>query len=384
MLKKKVLFFTGSRADYGILKPLIVELKKKNSLEVKLAAAGQHFSKTFGYTHKHISRDGIKINYKSKIKLENTDLKNIINYLSISLKDYHNILKKNKPSLVIILGDRYEVFCFAIVAYLSGINLAHLHGGELTYGAFDDGLRHSISKLSDYHFVAHENYRKRVIQLGEDPKKVFCVGALAMDNIYGLKLYSKDTLLKKYKIKTNKKLALVTFHPVTKNNLNYNNQIKQFLNALRSVNDFYYIFTYNNSDTLGKNYIKNLNNFVKNNKDSKLFTTMGTKVYLSFVKNSDVMVGNSSSGIYEGPALKTITLNVGNRQEGRIFGDSIINSKNETKEIVKKLKNIYNEKYKVKFKNIYYKKNIAKLISTKIVKLLKKKNDKKKFYDIKF
>ena len=384
MLKKKILFFTGSRADYGILKPLISKVKNKNYAVVKLAAAGQHFSKTFGYTYKQIAKDGFKIDYKSKVILENTSLVNIINYLSDSLKDYYKVIKKNKPSLVVILGDRYEVFCFAIATYLSNIPLAHLHGGELTYGAFDDGLRHSITKLSDYHFVSHEIYKRRVIQLGENPKKVFNVGALAMDNIYDVKLHNKDFLFKKFKILTNKKIAIVTFHPVTKNNINYDKQIEKFLKALRNVKEFYYIFTYNNSDTLGKNFIKKINNFVKNEEDSKIFKTMGTKIYLSFIKIADVVVGNSSSGIYEAPALKTITLNIGNRQEGRIFGSSIISAENETKEITEKLRKIYNKEYKINYKNIYYKKDVSGKISSKIKKILNKNNNIKKFYDIKF
>jgi len=384
MLKKKILFFTGSRADYGILKPLIYKVKNKNYAEVKLAAAGQHFSKTFGYTYKQIRKDGFNIDCKSKIKLETTSLGNIIYYLSDSLKDYYKIIKKTKPSLVVILGDRYEVFCFAIAAYLSNIPLVHLHGGELTYGAFDDGLRHAITKLSDYHFVSHETYKKRVMQLGENPKKVFNVGALAMDNIYNSKLYSKNFLFKKFNILTKKKIALVTFHPVTKNNTNYEDQIKIFLEALNQVKEFYYVFTYNNSDTLGKKFIKSINNFVKYNDNSKIFKTMGTKIYLSFIKSADVVVGNSSSGIYEAPALKTITLNIGNRQEGRIFGGSIINSKNETNEIVNKLRKIYKNKFKVNYKNIYYKKNVSEIISSKIKKILKKNDKIKKFYDIKF
>ena len=182
-MKKKILFFTGSRADYGILKPLIKEIIKKNYADIKIAAAGQHFSKTFGNTYKQILKDKIKINYKSKISLKKTNLNYIFKYLSESLLDYYKILNKMKPDLVVILGDRYEVFCFAIASYLLNIRIAHLHGGELTYGAFDDGLRHAITKLSDFHFVSHRVYKKRVIQLGENPKRVFDVGALAMDNI---------------------------------------------------------------------------------------------------------------------------------------------------------------------------------------------------------
>jgi len=387
-MKKKILFFTGSRADYGILKPLISKLKNNNFADIKLAASAQHFSKTFGYTYKQIKKDGFNIDFKPKAKFQGTDLSKIIFYLSDSLKDYFRILKKTKPSLIVVLGDRYEVFCFTIASYLSSIPVAHLHGGELTYGSFDDGLRHAITKLSDYHFVSHNIYKKRVIQLGENPKKVFNVGALAMDNIYNTKLYDKNFLFKKFNIITKKKIAIVTFHPVTKNNTNYEDHIKIFLKALKKVNEFYYIFTYNNSDTHGKKFLKHINNFVKKNHNSIIFKTMGSKVYLSFIKIAHVVVGNSSSGIYEAPALKTITLNIGNRQEGRIFGNSIINAKNEINEIVKKLKNIYKNKYKVNYKNLYYKKNISELISLKIKEIIQKQNKKitneKRFYDIKF
>ena len=387
-MKKKILFFTGSRADYGILKPLIQNVKNKNYANVKLAASAQHFSKTFGYTYKQIKRDGFNIDFKSKIKFEATDMAKIIYYLSDSLKEYYKIIEKTKPSLVVILGDRYEVFCFTLIAYLSGIPVAHLHGGELTYGSFDDGLRHAISKLSDYHFVSHETYKKRVIQLGENPKRVFNVGALAMDNIYNSELYNKNFLFKKFNISTTKKIALVTFHPVTKNNTNYEDQITTFLNALKKVDEYYYVFTYNNSDPRGKNFIKSINNFAKNNNNCKIFKTMGTKIYLSFIKNASVVVGNSSSGIYEAPALKTITLNIGNRQDGRILGNSIINSKINTKEIISKLRKIYKKQFKVNYKNIYFKKNIAENISSKIKKILngdiKTTKNMKRFYDIKF
>ena len=382
-MKKKILFFTGSRADYGILKPLIKEISKKKYASVELAAAGQHFSTSFGNTYKHIFKDKIKIDHRSRVNLKKTNLKDIIHYLSKSLVDYFKILNKANPSLIIILGDRYEVFCFALASYLLNIKIAHLHGGELTYGAFDDGLRHAITKLSNFHFVSHIVYKKRVIQLGENPKNVFNVGALTMDNIYSTKLYSKKSLLKRLNIKTNKKIALITFHPVTKNNLNYKAQITKFLNALKHV-DYYYVFTYNNTDTLGYSFIKEIMKFKTQNKNLSIFKTMGTQLYLSSIKNFDVVIGNSSSGIYEAPALNTVTLNVGNRQQGRLFGPSIINCKNETKDIVKHLKMIHDKKFKPNFKNIFYKKKVSKNISDQIKVIINKKTEVKKFYDIKF
>ena len=381
-MKKKILFFTGSRADYGILKPLIAKVIKKNYAKVELAAAGQHFSKTFGNTYQQILKDKIKINHRSKINLKKTNLSDIIKYLSKSLLDYYKILNKTKPNLVVILGDRYEVFCFAVACYLLNIRIAHLHGGELTYGAFDDGLRHSITKLSDFHFVSHLTYKKRVIQLGENPKKVFNVGALAMDNMNEKDLCSKDFLLKKFNIKTNKKLALVTFHPVTKNNDKYKTQVKNFLDALKQV-DYYYIFTYNNSDTLGKDFIKKIIKFSNVNKNSKVFKTLGTKLYLSFIKHSDLVVGNSSSGIIEIPSFGKPSINIGNRQLGRIKAKSVIDCKINLKDfkfaLKKGLSKSFNKKIK-KIKNPYYKKNTSEQLITILKKLKLNNVTGKKFY----
>ena len=384
MNKKTVLFFTGSRADYSLLKPLIKRFINDKLLKTRVAVGEHHFSKLFGYTYKEIIKDKIKLNYKSKVKISNTKNNELLQFLGNSLKNYSKLLNKARPDIVILLGDRYEVFSFCVAAFFLNIPIAHIHGGELTLGAFDDGLRHSITKLSNYHFVSHFIYKKRVIQLGENPKRVFNVGALGVENIKKTKLINRNTLLKKYKIPQNKRLALVTFHPVTKNNREYANQINRLLLSISKVKSFFYIFTNSNTDPNGKYFVKRINNFVKKNNNSKLFSSLGSKVYLSFVKYVDLVIGNSSSGIIEAPALRTQTLNIGNRQEGREFSKSIINCDCESKKIVSMLNSILYKKKKITFQNIYYQKNSSKRIFYEIKNILKKNYILKKFYDVKF
>ena len=384
MNKKTVLFFTGSRSDYSLLKILIKKFSNQKSFNTKVAAGGHHFSKLFGYTYKEIFKDKIRLNYRSKIKIKDTNVNELIKFLGNSLKNYSKLITKAKPDIVILLGDRYETYCFCVASFFLNIPIVHIHGGELTYGALDDGLRHSITKLSNFHFVSHLSYAKRVIQLGENPKRVFNVGALGVENIVQTKLIDKKNLLQSYKIPNNKKLALVTFHPVTRNNEEYSNQINRFLYSISKVKNFFYIFTYNNPDPCGKYFLRKINKFIKKNKNSKLFKSMGSRVYLSFMKNVDLIIGNSSSGIIEAPALKTQTLNIGNRQEGRVFSRSIICCKNQPKEMVKVLNKILKKKTKTIYDNIYYKKNTSTVICSKIKDILRKKKFTKKFYDIRY
>ena len=180
MKKKTVLFFTGSRADYSLLKLLIKKFSNEKSFKTKVIAGGHHFSKLFGYTYQEILKDKIKLNYRSKVKVTDTTGYELVKFFGNSLKDYSTLITKSKPDLVILLGDRYETFCFCVASFFLNIPIAHIHGGELTFGAFDDGLRHSITKLSNFHFVSHFSYKKRVIQLGENPKKVFNVAPYSL------------------------------------------------------------------------------------------------------------------------------------------------------------------------------------------------------------
>ena len=381
-MKKKILIFTGSRADYSLLKPLIKIAKKDKKIKLSIAASSLHFSKLFGFTYKEILKDKNKINYINSTKVKETSFEEVINYCGKSMMDFSNILKKSRPDIVVLLGDRYEVFSFCIAAFFLNIPIAHIHGGELTEAAFDDALRHSITKLSNYHFASHKDYKKRIIQLGEKPKNVFNVGAPGIENIIKQTFISKKKLFQKYKIPLGFKKALVTFHPETKSSITIKKQINTLLTALFSIKNIFYIFSYSNADPYGKYFIKKIISFDNKFKQSILFKSMGSKIYHSFIKNSDLVIGNSSSGIIEVPSLKVQTLNIGNRQKGRIYGKSVVHCNNNKADIVRNINKILVNKKKIDFTNPYYKKGTSKKIFLEIKKILNKKNIAKTFYDI--
>lgn len=383
-MTKKILVFTGSRADFGILKPLIFRIKKDRSLKLSLFAGPHHFQKKTGFTVQEIKKSKLKINHFQKYLFKKLDKKEILNYCGNSLAFFGNILKKDKPDIVILLGDRYEVFVFCIVAFFLNIPIAHIHGGEITSGAIDDALRHSITKMSDIHFVCHKDYKKRVIQLGENPHTVFNFGSLSLETIKRKKFAEKETLFRKYGIPGHKKTILITFHPETKSKIYEKKQIKILLNSLNKIKNSFIIFTHNNFDIFGKYFINEITNFCKKNRNSKIIKSLGIDEYHNFVYNVDLVLGNSSSGIIEVPMLKTPTLNIGDRQNGRIFSKSIFQVDLNSKLINVKIKSIFDRRKKYIFENKFYKKNTSLNILKEIKKfILKKKRNQKLFYDIK-
>lgn len=381
---KKILIFTSSRADYGLFHRLIKKLKKK--FRVKLVISGSHLSRKHGGTIKEINDDKIEIFKKIKwSKFDDSHL-NIINNFSETLNKFSIILKNNKFDLIILLGDRYETLSIAITAHLFRIPIAHIHGGELTSGSIDDAMRHSITKLSNLHFVSHKEYKRRVTQLGENPKNIFVVGSLGAENIQHINYLSKKDLEKQLNFKFLKKNMLINFHPETLNSKSETKQIEEILQSLKKFKDINKIFTMPGIDK-GSNYISNeINKFVKKNKNSYLFKSLGYKKFFSLIKNVDFMLGNSSSGILEMPSFKKITINLGDRQHGRLQAESIINIDISSKKITQTIKNFYNGKYNPRLKrtkNPYSIKNT----SSKILQILDKVNFKnlsyKKFYDLK-
>ena len=383
-MKKKILVFTGSRADFGILRPLILRIKRDKSLKLSLFAGPHHFQKNTGFTGQEIKKNKLKINHFQKYLFKNLNEKEILNYCGNSLSFFGNILNKDKPDMVILLGDRYEVFIFCIVAFFFSIPVAHIHGGEITSGAIDDALRHSITKMSDIHFVCHKDYKKRVIQLGENPKNVFNFGSLALETIKRKKLAKKEILFKKYRIPSDKKTILITFHPETKSKIYVKQQINILLNSLKKIKNSFIIFTHNNFDTFGKYFIKEITYFCKKNENSIVIKSLGIDEYHNFVSNVDLVLGNSSSGVIEVPMLKTPTLNIGDRQNGRVFSKSIFQVDLNSNLISKKINFIFNRKEKYKFENIFYKKNTSLNILKEIKKFIfKKKRNQKLFYDLK-
>ena len=377
---KKICVITGSRADYGLLKWLILFLQKDKKIKSSLIVTGTHLSKKFGYTINEIKNDGVKITSKINLKIDKTDEKNLANSMAISLNKSTNILSKIKPDIVILLGDRYELLSSAISCMILNIPIGHIHGGELTEAAFDDSIRHSITKMSHLHFVANDVYKKRVIQLGENRKNVFNVGGLGLDNLKYIKLLHKKKLERELGIKFLTKSCLVTFHPVTleKNSINH---LIQLLEALKSLKDMTIIITSPNADTVGLKMQKIILNYVKNNKNFYFYNSLGQLKYLSTIKVVDFVLGNSSSGIIEVPELNKFTINIGDRQKGRLMAKSIIQCNPNKKDITKKINLIYKNKEIINSSKIH---GIAGA-SLKIYNILKKINlkkiIKKKFYD---
>ena len=298
------------------------------------------------------------------------------------MKKISALFKKEKPNLIIVLGDRLEILAISLAAYIYRIPIAHIHGGELTTGSLDDGFRHCISKLSTIHFPSNNIYKKRLIQLGESPKTVFNVGALGVENIFKTKFLSKNEIQKQLKIKLKKNIISICLQPEITEKLT-KDLAKQTLDALKKYNDKTLIFTMPGADLNNEILFERIKKFVSNKKNSYFFKNLGSQKYLSLLKMSDICLGNSSSGIIEMPIFKKPTINIGNRQDGREKSDSIIDVKPNKVLIQKKIDQIYSGKFKRKF-NIFRKQETAKKIQSLIKNFNLKKYNYKKFYNISF
>ncbi len=389
-MKKNICIITGSRAEYGLLKPLIDEIQKENNFQLQLIVTGSHLSPEFGLTYKLIEDDKIRINEKIDILLSSNSPTGISKSMGLGLIGFSESFDRLRPDLVIVLGDRFEIFSAVIAAYVANIPVAHIHGGETTEGVIDEGFRHSITKMSYLHFTSTEEYRKRVIQLGENPDRVFNVGAIGLDNIKQLKLFSKEELVKKLNINFKNKNLLITFHPETIGDNDIKKQFQNLLDAMDELNDTLLIFTKSNADKGGRIINKMIDEYCEKNDDKAIsFTSIGQLNYLSVMQYIDAIVGNSSSGIIEAPSFKIATVNIGDRQKGRIKAESVIDCEAEKDKILKTLNKIYDNAYKNRCKNTinpFYKNNISKeminIIKTNLIN--NKINLKKHFYDIKF
>ena len=387
MKKKTIYIVTGSRADYGLLKNLITQINKSNKFELTLIVTGQHLSKKYGNTYKEIKNDFGKSIKFIDIKVNNSEVNSILKSISIGITKVGKYFVSKKPDLLIILGDRYEMLSFAVAALFNKVIIAHIHGGELTQGSIDDTIRHTISKFSNYHFVATKQYKKRVVQLGENPKKVFLVGGLGSENVKNISYLDKKGLEKNLNIKFKKNNFLITFNSFLDDKISVKVAIRNMFKALNKFKNTNYIFTFPNSDLESNNIIKMIIDFSKKNKNAYCFKSLGVQRYLSCMKICNVVVGNSSSGILEAPSLKTPTINIGNRQNGRIKAKSVIDCNYSSLGIQKAIKKALSKKFQKKIKNIknpYYKKNTSIKIMNIIEQILKNKITIKKFYDIRF
>lgn len=381
---RKICVISGSRAEYGLLKSIIDEIILSNYLRLQLIVTGMHLSSKYGNTYKEIIKNGHKINKKIPI-LSKLDTKyDICKNVSRGISAFADAYKKLKPDLILIVGDRYEIFAAASAAMLTQLPIAHIHGGEITEGAMDDSIRHSITKMSNVHFVAHETYKKRVIKLGEQPKTVHNVGGLGVDNIRKIKLLKKSALEDNLNIQFNSKNLLVAFHPVTLELKTSPTQFKNLLYALKSLKNTNLFFTFSNADTNNLVINKLIIEFIKNNKNAFMFKSLGQVNFFSMMKQVDGIIGNSSSGLLEMPSFKKATINIGNRQKGRLKAASVIECEPKKNCIKKAIEKIYTKEFQKSLQSVVnpYGSGGA---SEKIVKILEKLKFnnilQKKFYD---
>jgi GDP/UDP-N,N'-diacetylbacillosamine 2-epimerase (hydrolysing) len=351
-MKRKICVVTGTRAEYGLLFWLMKEIESDNEFELQIIVTGMHLSSEFGLTYKEIEKD-FKINKKIEMLLSSDTSIGISKSMGLAQISFAESYEDLKPDILVVLGDRYEIFSAVSAAMIARIPIAHIHGGETTEGAFDEAIRHSITKMSHLHFTAAQKYKNRVIQLGEHPSRVFNVGALGIENIKRLDLLSKEDFEKSINFKLNKKNILVTFHPVTLENSTAKKQFEELLSAIDELEDTNIIFTKANSDTDGRVINQMIDEYVmKNNHKSVGFSSLGQLRYLSALQYVDAMVGNSSSGLIEAPSFKIGTINIGDRQKGRIKADSVINCDPIKKDILESLNKLYSLDFQKKLKEI--------------------------------
>lgn len=323
---RKVCIFTGTRAEYGIMSRLFSLIDNDADLQLQIIATNMHLSPEFGLTYKEIEADGFHIDKKVEMLLSSDTPNGTIKSMGLALIGFADALGDLKPDVAVILGDRYEMLAAAEACLIYKIPIAHLYGGEITEGAYDDAIRHCISKLSHLHFTSTEEYRNRVIQLGESPNRVKYVGALGVDNIRNEEIMSLEELEDSLNFKLGDKFLLVTFHPVTMENATAAEQCDSLLKALSEINSNYQLlFTLPNSDTDGRVIIQKIKDYVSAHSDKAFaITSLGKRRYYSALKFATAVVGNSSSGLVEAPSFHIPTLNIGNRQQGRTRGESVI------------------------------------------------------------
>jgi GDP/UDP-N,N'-diacetylbacillosamine 2-epimerase (hydrolysing) len=383
---KKICVVTGSRAEYGLLGGLMSALHEDDSFKLQVLVTGMHLSPEFGLTYKDIENDGFPITKKVEILLSSDSTVGINKSTGLALISFGEVFDEISPDLVVVLGDRFETFAAAIAAHVTRIPIAHLHGGEKTEGAVDEAFRHSITKLSHLHFTAAEEYRKRVIQLGEAPTRVFSFGAPGIDNILSQELLSREELERDLDLNFKRKNLIVTFHPVTLEKNSAEKQMKELINALDELDDTMIIFTMPNADTDGRIIIELIEEYVSFNKDkSRAFTSLGLLRYPSCLKQVDGVVGNSSSGLIEVPVFKIGTVNIGDRQKGRLSAMSVINCGTKKDDILHAINKIYSPSFQKVLKNVKNPYGSGR-VSENIVNILRRTDfstlEKKAFYDI--
>jgi len=382
--KKKIIVVTSSRADYGLLKNLIKKLFQSKKIKLHLSVTGTHLSLKHGKTINEILRDKVSVHSKIKIVINDSPM-GISKAFSQSVVKFSELFIKQKPDLILILGDRFEILASVIAATLNRIPIAHVHGGEETVGAIDNVIRHSITKMAHVHFASINEYKKRIIQMGENPNLVFNVGAVGLEELNKYKFKTNKYFKKNYNIDFKKKSILVCFHPVTLEPFKEQIHIRKILLALKNLKDTNIIFTSPNADQGNNKIEKEIIKFSKGKKNCFYIRSFGRSDFLSCLRLSNLMIGNSSSGIFEAPSLKTISINLGDRQQGRIKSKSVIDTHIDSIKIEKLIKKFLYKKVAIS-KNYFYNPYFKKDVSNRIIKVLENletgKIIKKNFFNI--
>lgn len=343
---RKICIVTGSRAEWGLLSRLARMIEDDPELELQILATNMHLSPEFGLTYQEIEQQGFRINRKVEMLLSSDTANATVKSVGLATIGFADAYEELKPDLLLVLGDRYEILAAVTAALFYKIPVAHLHGGEITEGAYDDAIRHAITKMSHLHFTSTEAYRRRVIQLGEQPDHVFNVGAIGIDNIRHLKLWGRSELEKDLNFSFASKSLLVTYHPETLDDTPVEEQCRNLLDALAGLEDVKIIFTLPNSDTGGRIIIKMIDDFVRQYKDrAVVYTSLGQLRYLSVLQYITAVAGNSSSGILEVPSFGKPTLNIGSRQKGRIAATSVVHCGTALPEMKEGLAKVFSEDF---------------------------------------
>jgi len=343
---RKICFVTGGRADYGLLRLLMREIQKSRQFQLQIIATGSHFLPKFGSTYREILGDRFQINARVNIRPTGDSAVAVGEAMGLGVRGISRALAKLRPDLLVLLGDRYEILAAAIAATLAAVPIAHLHGGELTEGAYDDAFRHAITKMAHLHFVSAAIYRKRIIQLGESPSRVFKIGALGVDNVLSQKFFSREELEQLLRFKFSKKNILITFHPTTLESGKAGRQADALLKALRAFPETGMIFTMPGADRESGIIWKKFLIFVRRNPRAKAFRSLGSRAYLSLMKEADAVVGNSSSGLLEAPSFRIPVINIGNRQHGRVRATNVIDCEPDSASIKRSIQKTFSLRFK--------------------------------------
>lgn len=384
-MKRKICVVTGSMAEYGLLRGLIQGIKESPALQLQVVVTGMHLSPEYGLSYKNILRDGFNIDRSVEMLTSSDTAVGITKSMGLGLIGFADVFHELKPHVIVVLGDRFEIFCAVSAAMVAQIPVAHLHGGESTEGLIDEAIRHSITKMAQLHFVAADEYRGRVIQLGESPERVFRVGGFGVDAIDSIKRLTQDELEHFLGCKLFEKNLLVTFHPVTLDTASSEYQFNELLTALRPLKDTRLLFTRPNADTEGRRLALLLDHFVKENHNAVAFNSLGQLAYISAIDLVDGVIGNSSSGLIEVPTFKKATINIGDRQRGRLQARSVIQCEPNAASISSALARMYSKSFQESLETVTNPYGVGGATAQTLMVLESIPLDgiiKKKFYDL--